>query len=105
MKTKLINFIRRYNIGGTVNTVSINSNDKTLSASFVSEDRTVIGQINSYNFKMKDGMIGVYDTDQLLRMLHVLDDNVNIDMIGEENQYTKLALSDSKINANFPKKS
>jgi|3_EtaG_2_1085321.scaffolds.fasta_scaffold03283_6 hypothetical protein len=101
MKTKLINFIRRYNIGGTVNIVSINSNDKILSASFVSEDRTVIGQVNSYEFRMEEGTIGVYDTDQLLRMLHVLDDNVNIDMIGEENQYTKLALSDGKINANF----
>ena len=101
MKSKLINIIRRYNIGGIVNTVSVNSNDKTLSASFVSEDRTVIGLINSYDFTMKEGTIGVYDTDQLLRMLHVLDDNISVDMIGDDHQYTKLALSDGKINANF----
>ena len=101
MKNKLVNFIQRYNIGGIVNSVCVTSKDKTLSTKFISDDRSAVGYVNEYGFNMDDSAIGIFDTDQLLRMLHILNDNVEIDLVGEDGRYTKLALSDGNIKANF----
>lgn len=100
-KYKLVNFIQRYNIGGIVNSVCVTSKDKTLSTRFISDDRSAIGYVNEYEFNMDDSTVGIFDTDQLLRMLHILNDDIAIDLVGNDDQYTKLALSDGNIKANF----
>mgnify|MGYP003634227742 CR=1 FL=1 len=101
MKNKLINFIQRYNVDDMVKAVSVTSKDKTLSTKFISDDNQVMGQVNEYGIDIDEGTICIRDTDQLLRMLHILNDDINIDLIGEADQYTSLALSDGNIKANF----
>jgi len=100
-KDKLVNFIKRYNIGGIVNTVRITNSNNTLSTKFIGEDRSVLGQVNSYDFKLAKGAFGIYDTDQFLKMLGVLDSDIEVQAVGENENFTKLVLSDSKIKANF----
>ena len=103
-KNKLVNFIRRYNIKNINeddSAVAITSKDKTLSTKFRNKGKTVQGQINEYTFNIADGVFSVYDPDQLLRMLHVLSDDIDIDPIGKNDQFDKLILSDGKIKANF----
>lgn len=104
-KSKLINFIDKYNLSGLCGQVKLiaNSTDSTIVASFYdTENRTVVGKVSMANFKIdKDRLIGIFDTAQLLKQLSVLEEGElefefieNTDSSGNS-RVTKLMFIDS----------
>jgi hypothetical protein len=77
-KSKLDKFIQKYNLGGNVNQVKWVSKDNKLSTSFVTPDKSLMGSVNVDNFTFEDVELGVYTTDQLMKLLNVLDDDVKL---------------------------
>tara|TARA_Y100001963_G_C6664124_1_gene391918 strand:+ start:178 stop:894 length:717 start_codon:yes stop_codon:yes gene_type:complete len=75
-KTKLDRFIQKYNLNGNVNSVKWTSNGDTLKTTFVTSDKSLMGNVTVDNFKFENGDIGVYSTDQLQKLLSVLGDDV-----------------------------
>jgi len=76
-KTKINKFIQKYNLGGTVNSVKWNTNDKKLSTTFVTPDKSLLGNVSVDNVLFENMDIGIYQTDQLQKLLNVLTDDVN----------------------------
>lgn len=81
-KQKLVRFINKYYLNGTVNSVVLNSNSSSqeLSTRFISGDKTLLGDLTMDKWNFEDSDIGVYNTEQLLKLLTVMDDDVSVSL-------------------------
>ena len=77
-KTKLNKFIQKYNLGGNVNSVKWTADSNKLRTSFVTPDKSLLGTVVADNVTFEDSDLGVYQTDQLQRLLSVLGDDVEL---------------------------
>ena len=100
-KYKLTRFIDKYHLGGNVNAVVINSKGDTLSTRFITGGKDLLGELkmNSWNFQDVD--LGVYDTEQLSRLLGVLDDDVTLNLTQSGDKAIALEISDQYSKVNF----
>ena len=77
-KESLQRFIEKYNLGGSVNSVVWNSDGKSLHTRFITDDKSLLGELKLANFNLDDGKIGVYNTDQLIKLLSVCGSDVDL---------------------------
>tara|TARA_B100000963_G_scaffold73770_1_gene61832 strand:- start:3521 stop:4216 length:696 start_codon:yes stop_codon:yes gene_type:complete len=77
-KSSFEGFITRYNLGGEVESVKIDSTEEGLSVKFISDDKTLLGNVSSDNKDFPSGEFGVYTTSQLKGLLTVLDSDINV---------------------------
>ena len=72
-KSKLVSFINKYYLNGTVNSVVLNSNSNTkqLSTRFISGDKNLLGEVTMEDWDFETSEIGVYSTDQFIKLLGV----------------------------------
>ena len=100
-KYKLTRFIDKYHLGGNVNAVVINSKGDTLSTRFITGDKALLGELKMNSWNFKDVELGVYDTEQLSRLLDVLDDDVTLNLTQSGDKAIALQISDSYSKVNF----
>ena len=79
-KSKLDRFIQKYNLGGNVNSVKWKSTTDSLSTTFVTPDKSLLGTVKADKFQFEDAEIGVYQTDQLKSLIGVLGDDISLDL-------------------------
>ena len=79
-KSKLDKFIQKYNLGGNVNSVKWKSSGDSMSTSFVTPDKSLLGTVKVDKFPFDEAEIGVYQTDQLKSLINVLGDDVSLDL-------------------------
>ena len=81
-KSKLVSFINKYYLNGTVNSVVLNSNadKKQLSTRFISGDKNLLGELTMDSWDFETSEIGIYSTDQLLKLLGVLDSDIRLNL-------------------------
>ena len=79
-KSKLDRFIQKYNLGGNVNSVKWKSSGDTLSTSFVTPDKSLLGNVKVDKFSFDNAELGIYQTDQLKSLIGVLGDDVSLDL-------------------------
>ena len=79
-KQKLVRFINKYYLNGIADSVVLksNSSEQKLVTKFVSSDKTLLGIIQMDRWNFEDANIGVYTTEQLLKLLSVLDEDINV---------------------------
>ena len=79
-KQKLTRFINKYYLNGTVNSVVLktNANRKQLSTRFISGDKTLLGEMSMDNWDFETSEIGIYSTDQLIKLLGVVDEDIRV---------------------------
>ena len=78
-KSSFEGFIARYNLGGEVESVKVSSTDEGLSVNFISDDKTLLGSVESDNKDFPNGEFGVYTTSQLKALLGVLESSMDVD--------------------------
>ena len=78
-KASLEQFINRYNLGGEVESVKITSSDSEMKVSFISDDKTLLGEVTSKEGEFPNGEFGVYTTSQLKALLGVLESSMDVD--------------------------
>ena len=100
-KYKLTRFIDKYHLGGNVNAVVINSKGDTLSTRFITGGKDLLGELEMNSWQFKDAELGVYDTEQLSRLLGVLDDDVTINLTQSGDKAIALEISDQYSKVNF----
>ena len=100
-KYKLTRFIDKYHLGGNVNAVVINSEGDTLSTRFITGDKALLGELEMNSWQFKDAELGVYDTEQLSRLLGVLDDDVSLNLTQSGDKAIALEISDQYSKVNF----
>jgi hypothetical protein len=99
-KSRLINFIGKYYLGGLVNSVAWNSNG-SLSTRFISDDKCVVGEIKLNNFNSQAAKFGVYQTDLLIKLLGVLGNTVNLNINGADEKPFSLTFDDKSTTVNY----
>ena len=77
-KSKLDKFIQKYNLGGNVNSVKWKSDGDSLSTSFITPDKSLLGTVVVDNISFETAELGIYQTDQLQRLLSVLDEDIDV---------------------------
>ena len=102
-KQKLVRFISKYYLNGIVNSVVLNSksNSQQLSARFVSGDKSLLGELIMDKWDFEDSDIGVYDTEQLNKLLSVLDDDIKVHLKKSEDKAYSIKVSDSSSSVNY----
>src|SRR6056300_1309001 len=76
-KQSLNRFVSKYNLAGLVESVKWESKEGSLTTSFISDDKSVLGSVSMKEFDGNDTSFGVYDTTKLTKMLSVLGDDVD----------------------------
>jgi hypothetical protein len=102
-KQKLVRFINKYYLNGTVNSVVLNSNSSSqeLSTRFISGDKTLLGDLTMDKWNFEDSDIGVYNTEQLLKLLTVMDDDVSVSLTKSGEKAISLKLTDMSSAVNY----
>ena len=94
-------FIEKYRLGGNVNSVKLTSKDDTLHTRFITDDKSLLGEMTMKNFKFDEADMGVYNTEQLTKLLSVLDKDIDVDLTSIDDKAVSLKISDSNANVNF----
>jgi hypothetical protein len=76
-KQQLNRFISKYNLAGLVESVKWEADGGSLNTSFISDDKSVLGNVTMTDFDFPKSELGVYDTTKLTKMLAVLGDSVD----------------------------
>ena len=102
-KQKLVRFINKYYLNGIADSVVLksNSSEQKLVTRFVSSDKTLLGIIQLDKWNFEDAIIGVYTTEQLLRLLSVLDEDINFSITKSGDKSISMKISDSLSSVNY----
>jgi len=102
-KQRLARFISKYYLNGTVNSVVLNSksNSQQLSARFISGDKSLLGELVMDKWDFEDSDIGIYNTEQLIKLLSVVDEDINISLTKSGDKSIALKVSDSTSSVNY----
>jgi len=102
-KQRLTRFISKYYLNGTVNSVVLNSksNSQQISARFISGDKSLLGELTMDKWSFEDSDIGIYNTEQLVKLLSVVDEDINLSLTKAGDKAIALKVSDSTSSVNY----
>ena len=100
-KQKLVKFIDKYSLGGLVNSAILSFKDNTLNTRFTSGDKSLLGILSMDKWDFEDGEFGVYNTEQLVKLLSVLDDDVTMSVTKAGDKAVSIQMSDSVSKVNY----
>ena len=100
-KSKLDKFIQKYNLGGNVNSVKWKSNGDTLSTSFVTPDKSLLGNVKVDKFSFDSAELGIYQTDQLKSLIGVLGDDISLDLTSAGDRAVSLNVKNGAISIDY----
>ena len=100
-KSKLDKFIQKYNLGGNVNSVKWKSDGTTLSTSFVTPDKSLLGNVKVDKFSFDSAELGIYQTDQLKSLIGVLGDDISLDLTSAGDRAVSLNVKNGAISIDY----
>lgn len=77
-KENLLKFIQKYSLGGLIESVVWKAEDKKLSVRFISDDKTLLGQVEFDGYDAQPFNVGIYTTSTLKSLVSVLDESLSI---------------------------
>jgi hypothetical protein len=101
-KDKVLQFISRYNLNGNVESVKWKTNgDNVCETTFITDDKSVLGQVSAKDFDVTEGEIGVYDTAKLKQLLSVVGDDINVEIVEKNERNVSISVGDDTTSVNF----
>ena len=100
-KHSLNRFIDKYYLGGNCSSVVINSKGDSLSTRFITGDKNLLGELNMTGWSFDEADLGVYNTEQLVKLLSVLSENITMNLTKAGDKAVSLKISDSKSVVNY----
>ena len=100
-KSKLNRFIQKYNLGGNVNSVKWKSESDTLSTTFVTPDKSLLGTVVADNVKFEDAELGVYQTDRLKSLIGVLGEDVSLNLMRVDDKAISLNVKNGSVSIDY----
>jgi len=90
-------------LNGTVNSVVLNSksNSQQLSTRFISGDKSLLGELVMDKWSFEDSDIGIYNTEQLVKLMSVVDEDINLSLTKSGEKSIALKISDSSSSVNY----
>ncbi len=113
-RTYLDSFISKYYLGGLISNTIWKVRDNTLSTSFTTEGKEMLGTVKFNEFTQPNADLGIVDTERLMRILSVLNGKCTLDYqtvhdriiavtLKDENAEVKFNLGDLSIFGDDPK--
>lgn len=94
-KQNLIKFIDLYNLNGTIDRVKLEADGSNLKTGIIADDHTLAGTIKVKDLPVEKGEYGIHDTDQLKKMLYILDEQIDISISKtDDNRPVGMSISD-----------
>ena len=100
-KQSLNRFVSKYNLAGLVESVKWESSEGSLTTSFISDDKSVLGSVTMKEFDSSDASFGVYDTTKLTKMLSVLGNDVDFSINDIDGKPVSLKFKDGSTSVNY----
>ena len=100
-KLTLTSIISKYHLGGMIEAVCWDIKDKNLDIKFTAPSKEMIGNIIYKNMPLEDSMIGISNTTQLNKLLHITSGYVDLKYIKQNKIFTKLIISDKQFTVNY----
>ena len=100
-KQKLTGFVEKYSLGNTIESVPWSIKNNTLSTDFVSDDRTLLGNVSLNSFDIDDVEVGIYNTTQLQKMISVLGSDVTINLKKADDRALAIDMTDGEVSLNY----
>ena len=100
-KVSITRFIEKYYLNGNCSSVVLKSDGNKLSTRFITGDKNLLGELSMDNFSFDDVEMGVYNTEQLVKLLSVLNEKISIDLMKAGDKAVSLKVSDSKSDVNY----
>ena len=100
-KQSLNRFVSKYNLAGLVESVKWESKEGSLTTSFISDDKSVLGSVTMKDFDSSDASFGVYDTTKLTKMLSVLGNDVDFSINDIDGKAVSLKFKDGSTSVNY----
>tara|TARA_R100001377_G_scaffold34332_1_gene18897 strand:+ start:527 stop:1243 length:717 start_codon:yes stop_codon:yes gene_type:complete len=100
-KHSLSRFIDKYYLSGNCSSVVINSKGENLSTRFITGDKNLLGELTMTGWKFDDADLGVYNTEQLVKLLSVLSENITMNLTKAGDKAVSLKISDSNSDVNY----
>ena len=97
-KNNLLKFIQKYSLGGLIESVAWNAEGTKLSVRFISDDKTLLGEVDFNAFTSNPFSVGIYTTSLLKNMIGVLDNDLilKVDKAGEKSVSLKLSSDETE---------
>ena len=100
-KNKLDRFIQKYNLGGSVNSVKWRTNSNKLTTTFITPDKSLLGEVSVDDFTFEDSELGIYQTDQLQKLIGVLSDNISLSISKSNGRATSLNIKNGTASIDY----
>ena len=100
-KHSLNRFIDKYYLGGNCSSVVIKSDGTNLSTRFITGDKNLLGELKMSDWKFDKAELGVYNTEQLVKLLSVMSDNISMNLTKAGDKVVSLKISDSSSDVNY----
>ena len=100
-KHSLNRFIDKYYLGGNCSSVVIKSDGDNLSTRFITGDKNLLGELKMSDWKFDKAELGVYNTEQLVKLLSVMSDNISMNLTKAGDKVVSLKVSDSASSVNY----
>ena len=100
-KQQLNRFVSKYNLAGLVESVKWESKEGSLTTSFISDDKSVLGNVTMKEFDGTNATFGVYDTTKLTKMLSILDSDVDFSIQDIDGKAVSLKFKDGSTSVNY----
>jgi hypothetical protein len=97
-KNNLLRFIQKYSLGGVIESVAWNAEGNKLSVRFISDDKTMLGEVDFDGFTSTPFNIGIYTTSLLKNLVGILDSDINlkVDSVGDKATVLKLSSDETE---------
>lgn len=100
-KIRLNRFIQKYNLAGLIESVTWKADGTKLTTKFISDDKTVLGELELENFNFDAAELGIYTTSNLSKLLSVLGDDVDLQVGKVEDKSISLSLVSDGTKASY----
>lgn len=100
-KQRIETFIKKYNLNGLIESVKWEVSDNSLNTSFISDDKSVLGNVKMDGFSLDGGEYGIYDTSKLTKMLSVLENDVDLDLVKANNTAASVTINDNDSSVTY----
>ena len=100
-KHSLNRFIDKYYLGGNCSSVVIKSDGDNLSTRFITGDKNLLGELKMSDWKFDKAELGVYNTEQLVKLLSVMSENISMNLTKAGDKVVSLKISDSASDINY----
>lgn len=104
-KSKLMSFISKYSLGGSVDSAQWRIHSSGISTRFITDDQNAIGDV-TVDFENKNVqneiLFGIANTPLLVKMISVLGDEINVDLLTRAGTTPEaLKISDGNVDITY----